>query len=159
MQYRICPLLDDPKAVQRWKFELGTERTYDYVDAKAVLLDGPREKGEGQRLLVLEGSVMKERTDVCSAKATNIREKLKSLGIGAADSSGLLRLTRDVVLTSPGLACNVMYGGSKNGWDDWKLVTGDWKTGPSLDDAFRLSRKGERELLFYRLPDDAYRAE
>src|SRR5688572_19456857 len=109
MQLRIEPLPDDLQAAQVWRFTCGGERTHDFADTKAVLIAPLNEKRMRQRLLILRGSTMKARTDVCKHNAKAIRERLVTLGLVTEADGGPRELLAPIVLTSPGLACNVLY--------------------------------------------------
>lgn len=156
MLYKIESLPADIATAQLWQFSYGTkdDRTYDWTDAKAVLIAPLTDKRDHQRLLVLPGGLMKWRTDVCKANAKAIRNRLVANGLVSETDASPRELLQPIIFTSPGLACNVLYGGSINGWDEWKLVERHFQTKRSLSDAWAESGRDEFELHLYTQPPD-----
>ena len=153
----FSPLPDDLYNAQQWVFTLGGARGEDMALAYAVLLGPRREKDEHQHLLVLKGSSLKQQTTACQRNIHECREKLISLGpIG--DENGYT-LSGHVIFSSPSLAASVIYGGSCNGWESWRLSSGlVSRPGITLAEAYRLSKLSKFTPKYYEVPDGVYSA-
>ena len=84
-----------------------------------------RGRFDGRRMLVLKGStVARDETRSMPSDYRALRHELIGSGVITEDEVGDLTFAVDYPFSSPSAAANVIEGGSRNGYDQWKDAAG-----------------------------------
>lgn len=120
--------------------------------AFAVLVAPPRNKREGQQMIVVKGSEFGPLERTHTRDADRVFRRLLKDGLVAHAEDGSFVFKDHVLFASPQRAANLLLGSNRHGW----LVWGHMPTAKPLDEVYERDRHGTIELVYFEKPPQAY---